>query len=467
MGRTILVADDSGAIQKKASGILAGEGLQVVTVSNGVAAIKKLPALKPLLVLADVSMPGKDGYEVCEFVKTNPELSHIPVLLLVSDMEPYDEQRGARVRANGMVQKPFEPEALISMVTKYVAQAEAALAQAQAAKTAVSAPPPAPEFSMAAPPEEEEEIVPKRESVDWGAIPEGAAFGGAALDEVPPAPPEPPAVEPAPEPLVEVAAEAAPAMEMPTAEAAPEPIVAPAEAPPAEPELAESLAPAPAEPTAEAAPVPSEPVFIEEAAPVVAEPAPAPEPEMTMIFRAPVELAEPVLKDELAPAPPVEVPPPEVPPVAVEPEVPPVVAEPEPAPAAVAEPEVAATVEVAPEEAAPVEVASAEAVAPAVEEAAAPVEAAPVETAPPAPEAAPEVIETLAPAAEPPPAEAVVAAAPAAAAPTLDPDWVYWIVRTVVVKMSPPAFSPETIEEMARKITDEITAELSSYTPQG
>jgi hypothetical protein len=94
-----------------------------------------------------------------------------------------------------------------------------------------------------------------------------------------------------------------------------------------------------------------------------------------------------------------------------------------------------------------------------VEEAAAPVEA--------APEAAPEVIETPAPAAEPPPAEAVVAAAPAAAAPTLDPDWVYWIVRSVVVKMSPPAFSPETIEEMARKITDEITAELNSYNPQG
>jgi hypothetical protein len=54
-----------------------------------------------------------------------------------------------------------------------------------------------------------------------------------------------------------------------------------------------------------------------------------------------------------------------------------------------------------------------------------------------------------------------------AAAPTLDPDWVYWIVRSVVVKMSPPALSIETIEEIARTITDEITAELNSYTPQG
>ena len=64
MGRTILVADDSPTIQKKASGILTGEGLDVVTVSNGVAAVKKLPTVNPLVVLADVSMPGKDGYEV-------------------------------------------------------------------------------------------------------------------------------------------------------------------------------------------------------------------------------------------------------------------------------------------------------------------------------------------------------------------------------------------------------------------
>ena len=61
MARTVLVADDSPTHQRKANGILTGEGLQVVTVSNGVAAIKKLPTVKPMVVLADVSMPGKDG----------------------------------------------------------------------------------------------------------------------------------------------------------------------------------------------------------------------------------------------------------------------------------------------------------------------------------------------------------------------------------------------------------------------
>jgi len=77
----------------------------------------------------------------------------------------------------------------------------------------------------------------------------------------------------------------------------------------------------------------------------------------------------------------------------------------------------------------------------------------------------PESVEIPSPVAEAQPAE--VAVAPTVRTPVLDPDWVFWIVRTVVVKMSPPAFSAETIEEVARKITDEITAELDSYNPQG
>ena len=62
VARLILVADDSPTIQRRAQGILQAAGFAVETVSNGVAAIKKLPRMEPLLVLADVSMPGKDGY---------------------------------------------------------------------------------------------------------------------------------------------------------------------------------------------------------------------------------------------------------------------------------------------------------------------------------------------------------------------------------------------------------------------
>src|SRR5208282_4686335 len=125
VARIVLVADDSPTIQKKALGILKGEGFEVETVSNGVAAIKRLAVLRPVVILADVSMPGRDGYEVCDFVKKSAELSHVPVLLVASDMEPYDEARGADVRADGIIKKPFEAQELISIVVKFAAQFEA------------------------------------------------------------------------------------------------------------------------------------------------------------------------------------------------------------------------------------------------------------------------------------------------------------------------------------------------------
>ena len=130
MPRIVLVADDSPTIQKRALGILKGEGFEVETVSNGVAAIKRLAVLHPVVILADVSMPGRDGYEVCEFVKKSPQLAHVPVLLVASDMEPYDHARGAEVGADGIIKKPFEAHELASIVVRFAEQFEAATSTA-------------------------------------------------------------------------------------------------------------------------------------------------------------------------------------------------------------------------------------------------------------------------------------------------------------------------------------------------
>jgi CheY-like chemotaxis protein len=280
----VLVADDSPTIQKRAQGILKGEGFDVETVSNGVAAIKKLAKIHPLVVLADVSMPGKDGYEVCDFVKNSAEFAHVPVLLVASDLEPYDEARGARVRADGIIKKPFEPEELISKVTKLAAQAEAAAPKPEPARTVITAPPP--EFAMGTVPmEEEPEVAPRQDAPPLSAFSEGIAFAEPALEEMPAAPPEAAVPEPAPplaEPLME--AEVSPAPE-PAIEVAP----APEEAPP----------------VAEAPPIAAEPVLVEEPAPVAPEPSPEPATEQTLMFRAPAQIAEPVLSDELAAAAPV------------------------------------------------------------------------------------------------------------------------------------------------------------------
>ncbi len=126
---TILLADDSGTAQRMGVQILSAEGHEVKTVSNGQAAIKMLSQFSPDLIVADVFMPGKTGYEVCEFVKSNAESSWIPVLLIVAPMEPYDATEGQRVKADGLVTKPLDKSNLIETVQSLLASTEKPAAQ--------------------------------------------------------------------------------------------------------------------------------------------------------------------------------------------------------------------------------------------------------------------------------------------------------------------------------------------------
>ena len=107
-GRKLLLADDSATIQKVIDLTFADEGVRVVTVGNGQEAIDKLLELEPDIVLADVFMPSPNGYEVCEYVKTNEKLKHIPVVLLVGSFEPFDEAEARRVGADDILTKPFQ-----------------------------------------------------------------------------------------------------------------------------------------------------------------------------------------------------------------------------------------------------------------------------------------------------------------------------------------------------------------------
>ena len=113
----ILVADDNSNVQKTVALALAELGVEVVSVNNGEAAVRKLPSFLPDLVLADIFMPVRNGYEVCEFVKNDPRFSHVPVVLLVGAFDPLDEREAQRVGADGILKKPFvPPEPLITMV---------------------------------------------------------------------------------------------------------------------------------------------------------------------------------------------------------------------------------------------------------------------------------------------------------------------------------------------------------------
>ena len=116
MAHTILLADDSVTIQRVIELTFADEDVQVVAVSSGDQAIARLNSAPPDIVLADIGMPGKDGYEVARYVKQSPRLSHIPVVLLTGAFEPVDQARAAEVGCDGVLAKPFEPQLVIGRV---------------------------------------------------------------------------------------------------------------------------------------------------------------------------------------------------------------------------------------------------------------------------------------------------------------------------------------------------------------
>ncbi len=112
----LLLADDSITIQKVVNLTFADEGIEVISVSDGNAAIEKLAEFTPDLVMVDINMPGLSGYEICERIRANQETSRVPVILLVGSFEPFDEAEAQRVGANDFLTKPFQ--SIRQLVTK-------------------------------------------------------------------------------------------------------------------------------------------------------------------------------------------------------------------------------------------------------------------------------------------------------------------------------------------------------------
>lgn len=126
MGNRILLADDSITIQKVVNLTFADEGIEVVSVSNGDMAERRLNEVNPDLVLADIFMPGKNGYELCEAIKQNPQFRNVPVVLLVGAFEPFDQAEARRVRADAHLTKPFESRTLVETVRKLISTTDQA-----------------------------------------------------------------------------------------------------------------------------------------------------------------------------------------------------------------------------------------------------------------------------------------------------------------------------------------------------
>ncbi len=214
MTRTILLADDSVTIQKVVELTFLDEEIRVVSVGNGTDAIAKLGELRPDLVLADVHMPGADGYEVCNSVRERAP--GVPVLLLVGTFELFDNERATAVGASGHMKKPFDSQELLRRVRELLAETpEAELSAAPSWSAAAAAEPFSPSATVAMNALSED---------DWGFEPVGEPEPAAEAPILAPATsPEYVDFEPSNEPAIELArsTESTPALE-------PEPKAAPA-----------------------------------------------------------------------------------------------------------------------------------------------------------------------------------------------------------------------------------------------
>lgn len=120
MTKKLLLADDSITIQKVIGIIFATEDYQLLVCDNGDEAFDKALDESPDLVIADVSMPGKDGFELCQAIKETPLLAHTSVLLLPGAFDHFDENRAQEVGADGWLTKPFESQALLDKVAQLI-----------------------------------------------------------------------------------------------------------------------------------------------------------------------------------------------------------------------------------------------------------------------------------------------------------------------------------------------------------
>ncbi|HEY4085196.1 MAG TPA: response regulator [Bryobacteraceae bacterium] len=123
----ILLADDSPHAQRIGERILRDEGHEVITVSDGKVAMLRLEDAQPDLIIADLSMPEVSGFELCEYIKRT---SGSPVILTAGPVEAVDEAQVARVRADGILRKPFEASALLESIGRFVSGRKRAAAPA-------------------------------------------------------------------------------------------------------------------------------------------------------------------------------------------------------------------------------------------------------------------------------------------------------------------------------------------------
>jgi twitching motility two-component system response regulator PilH len=113
---TVLIVDDSHTLRQMIAEILQSNGLVVIEAINGVEAKEKIQNEAPDLVITDLIMPLMNGYELCRWIKTDPTMQSIPVLMCSTKSEEFDRYWGMKQGADAYMTKPFHPQDLVRAV---------------------------------------------------------------------------------------------------------------------------------------------------------------------------------------------------------------------------------------------------------------------------------------------------------------------------------------------------------------
>ncbi|MGB7024346.1 MAG: response regulator [Candidatus Acidiferrales bacterium] len=113
---TVYFIDDSATMREVIKIAFRRESINVVTCHDAASALAQFAETSPDAVITDVIMPDKDGYEVCQFIKQNPELRKIPVILMSGVVNRTVAEKAIAVQADELIRKPFQPQELIARV---------------------------------------------------------------------------------------------------------------------------------------------------------------------------------------------------------------------------------------------------------------------------------------------------------------------------------------------------------------
>lgn len=122
-GLKVMVIDDSKTIRRTAETLLKKAGCEVLTATDGFAALSVIADNHPDLIFVDIMMPRLDGYQTCALIKHNELYRDIPVIMLSSKDGLFDRARGRIVGSEQYLTKPFTRDELLSSIRRYAAKA--------------------------------------------------------------------------------------------------------------------------------------------------------------------------------------------------------------------------------------------------------------------------------------------------------------------------------------------------------